>query len=196
MENRIMSINNEHEIIERKRIGEGDWVYIEEVTYSDRKGVVRTWESVGRIAGRGAVIIVATIKNSDELFLVRQFRPPLGTYIIEFPAGLIDDGEAPEVTAVRELREETGYTGTVVSVTPQSASSPGMSGETLFFVRMTVDDESVDNFNPETEFDDSEDIETFRVSANSLDAFLAKRSAAGDSIDAKLAAFALGNGLS
>ena len=185
-----------HEIIERKRIGEGNWVFIEEVRYSDRTGVVRTWESVGRIAGRGAVIIIATLENSDELFLVRQFRPPLGRYVIEFPAGLIDDGESPETTAVRELREETGYSGTVIDVTPRSASSPGMSGETLFFVRMAVDDGHLDNLDPETEFDESEDIETFKVSASDLDAFLAKRSADGDAIDAKLSAFALGNGLS
>ena len=188
--------NMKHKIIDRKRIGEGNWVYIEELSYSDRKGVVRTWESVGRIAGCGAVIIVATIKDSDELFLVRQFRPPLGTYVIEFPAGLIDDGEAPDTTAVRELREETGYTGTVISVTPRSASSPGMSEETLYFARMTVDATHSDNLTPETEFDESEDIETFKVSASSLDDFLAKRSAAGDSIDAKLVAFALGGGLS
>ena len=187
--------STKHEIVERKRIGEGNWVFIEEVRYSDRTGAVRSWESVGRIAGRGAVIIIATLENSDELFLVRQFRPPLGRYVIEFPAGLIDDGESPETTAVRELREETGYAGKVISVTPRSASSPGMSGETLFFVRMTVDDGHLDNLDPETEFDDSEDIETFRVSASDLDAFLAKRSEDGDAIDAKLSAFALGNGL-
>jgi 8-oxo-dGTP pyrophosphatase MutT (NUDIX family) len=185
-----------HDIVGRERIGEGKWVYIEEVRYVDRSGVERTWETAGRISGTGAVVIIASVKQTRELFLVRQFRPPLGKYVIEFPAGLIDDGEPPETTAVRELREETGYVGEVVDVTPRSASSPGMSGETLFLVRMEVDECSDDNLRPETDFDDSEDIETFRVSPGALRDFLADRSSAGDSIDAKLAAFSLGFELS
>lgn len=34
-------------------------------------------------------------------------------------AGLVDAGENAEVTAVRELWEETGYHGTVTSVSPR-----------------------------------------------------------------------------
>jgi len=41
-----------------------------------------------------------------------------GMYCLELPAGLCDAGEAPEVTAKREMKEETGYTAEVVSVSP------------------------------------------------------------------------------
>jgi 8-oxo-dGTP pyrophosphatase MutT (NUDIX family) len=39
-------------------------------------------------------------------------------YCLELPAGLCDSGEAPEVTAVRELKEETGYTAEIIDVSP------------------------------------------------------------------------------
>jgi 8-oxo-dGTP pyrophosphatase MutT (NUDIX family) len=39
-------------------------------------------------------------------------------YCLELPAGLCDTDEAPEVTAVREMKEETGYTAQVVDVSP------------------------------------------------------------------------------
>ena len=41
--------------------------------------------------------------------LVEQYRKALEKAIIEIPAGKLEPGEKPEVTAVRELEEETGY---------------------------------------------------------------------------------------
>ena len=40
-----------------------------------------------------------------------QFRPPIEKLSIELPAGLIDPGESAGEAALRELKEETGYTG-------------------------------------------------------------------------------------
>lgn len=51
--------------------------------------------------------------DGPDIVLQKQYRPPLGKRVIEFPAGLVDKGETPEETAVRELREETGYIGVV-----------------------------------------------------------------------------------
>lgn len=48
-----------------------------------------------------------------EVLLEKQFRPPAGKVVVEFPAGLVDKGETVEECAVRELREETGYVGVV-----------------------------------------------------------------------------------
>jgi ADP-ribose pyrophosphatase len=52
--------------------------------------------------------------NGPEILLQKQFRPPVAKVCIEIPAGLVDAGESPEVCAVRELKEETGYVGEVL----------------------------------------------------------------------------------
>ena len=57
----------------------------------------------------GAVAVIA-VTDSGELVMERQFRYPLSRDMIELPAGKIEPGEDPLVTAKRELREETGYT--------------------------------------------------------------------------------------
>jgi ADP-ribose pyrophosphatase len=56
----------------------------------------------------GAVLIVPVL-DDGRLLVERQFRYPLQRVFIEFPAGKIDPGEAPEQTARREMIEETGY---------------------------------------------------------------------------------------
>lgn len=61
----------------------------------------------------GAVMVVPLLKRPDgawDVVLERQFRYPIGQVLLEFPAGKLDPGEAPHACAMRELREETGYT--------------------------------------------------------------------------------------
>lgn len=47
-------------------------------------------------------------EQKDRVVLVRQYRYPLGDYVYEFPAGLVEPGEAMTDAAVREFHEETG----------------------------------------------------------------------------------------
>ena len=57
----------------------------------------------------GAVAVVA-ILDDGRLVLVRQYRYPVAKVLLEWPAGKRDDGESTLACAMRELREETGYT--------------------------------------------------------------------------------------
>ena len=52
--------------------------------------------------------------------IIVQYRPPVEAFCVEFPAGLIDEGESPEQAAVRELREGTGYFGKVRSISQKA----------------------------------------------------------------------------
>jgi ADP-ribose pyrophosphatase len=53
-----------------------------------------------------------------EVILQKQFRPPINKVTIEVPAGLVDAGESWDQSALRELKEETGFIGKVIDVTP------------------------------------------------------------------------------
>ena len=51
------------------------------------------------------------LANTDEhqVLCVRQYRPAVERYTLEFPSGIVDPGETPGESARRELVEETGY---------------------------------------------------------------------------------------
>ena len=181
------------EVLTRKCMASGKWLILEEILYKDIHGQERKWESVSRIRKTGAVAIIAIMKPSERLILVRQFRPPATGHVIEFPAGLIDENETPEMAAVRELFEETGYSGRITSVTPSLYSSPGLSAEAVHLVNMEIDETDPKNQNPETDFDDGEHIETFLIPLKELRAFLKNAYGKGDRLDAKLISFTEGH---
>ena len=52
---------------------------------------------------------VMAISREGSFLLVRQYRPVIERWTLQFPGGLRDLGEDPEVTAARELKEETGF---------------------------------------------------------------------------------------
>ena len=58
----------------------------------------------------GIVIYAVTEETVPRLVLIRQYRYPIGEYLYEMPAGLVDEGETPEEAAEREMLEETGFT--------------------------------------------------------------------------------------
>lgn len=66
----------------------------------------------------------------DKVVLIRQYRYPIGGYIYEFPAGLVEPGEDMVNCAIREMFEETG-----LSFTPKQTARP-------FFTTVGMTDES------------------------------------------------------
>ena len=65
------------------------------------------------------VNIVAVVKNDmgqDCFIMVRQFRHGTGEISLEYPAGMVDPGEEPLHAAIRELKEETGYSASKMTL--------------------------------------------------------------------------------
>ena len=101
------------------------WTTLVLTTYTDPLGKSRTWEHAERstrpknspIDGVGIVAILQK-STGPELVLQKQFRPPINKVVIEVPAGLVDEGESAAESAVRELREETGYHGVASEISP------------------------------------------------------------------------------
>ena len=78
----------------------------------------------------GAVIVVPFL-NKNTIVMMRQFRPALGRYIYELPAGTIDIPEKPLTCARRELLEETGYSAKRFKKLGQIYPVPGYSTEVI-----------------------------------------------------------------
>ena len=58
---------------------------------------------------------VVALTGDQQVVLVSQYRHGTDAVTLEIPGGLIDAGESPQQAAVRELREETGYSGNRVT---------------------------------------------------------------------------------
>ncbi len=98
------------------------------LTFHDDRG----WEYVSR-AGDTFGVMIVPLSNRGETVLVEQLRRPFGKNCIEFPAGLVGDGD-PENSAhaaARELEEETGFRARRYDLVAQGTPSPGLSNELM-----------------------------------------------------------------
>mmetsp|Transcript_10561 Transcript_10561/g.17237 ORF Transcript_10561/g.17237 Transcript_10561/m.17237 type:complete len:207 (-) Transcript_10561:1175-1795(-) len=156
------------------------WLGLRRLKYVDEDGGLREWESTERTTRNGdvdGVSIVAKISRAGVepmVVLVSQFRPPTNAYVFELPAGLVDQGETCEQAAIRELREETGYVGSVSHVSPVLFADPGMSNANMRIVTVDVDGDSEENQNPQPQQEENEYIETYTVPLKDLVSVLAQ----------------------
>ncbi|XP_023278702.1 ADP-sugar pyrophosphatase [Seriola lalandi dorsalis] len=188
-------------IVKEELMAAGKWVKLEKTTYVDPAGNTRTWETVKRTTrqtnteadGVGIIALLKRTLHKDCVVMVKQFRPPLGCCTLEFPAGLIDDGETAEVAALRELKEETGYKGEVVGVTPVTCLDPGLSNCTTQIVLVNINGDEAGNINPTQQLGDGEFVEVILLPLDEfqtkIDDLLKKEKIV---VDSKVYIFAMG----
>ncbi|KAK0707826.1 NUDIX hydrolase domain-like protein [Lasiosphaeris hirsuta] len=183
------------------------WMNLVEIEYRAPDGKVRTWEAMRRTTRPkdspvDAVHIIATRQSlggsGPEVLLEKQFRPPAGKVVIEFPAGLVDLNETLVECALRELREETGYVGELTSSGSGAAAgpvlfgSPASSFSRALSVMVNIDPTLPENRNPQPNLEEGEFIDCFWVSLKELHQEIRRLNAEGFAIDGKVGAFAEG----
>ena len=102
---------------------------------------------------------VIAVTPDQQLVMVRQYRHGSGTVELEIPGGMMDSHETdPVATAVRELREETGYAGENARLLGKIWSNPAILSNQTFTVL-------IENCRLQhgVEFDSGEDLNTLLV---------------------------------
>src|SRR5262249_54277285 len=136
------------------RLTDEKWINLFAATF-EHNGHTGRWVFASRrkqphLAGDrfDAVIIVPVLVGPgrpNRLVLIREFRVPVGGYVVGLPAGLVEAGEGVEACVRRELREETGFEVVRVKrVTQGLMSSSGLTDEAtaLAFVDVVGDESS------------------------------------------------------
>jgi 8-oxo-dGTP pyrophosphatase MutT (NUDIX family) len=175
--------------LSRETLITGRVLNLQSIRWRNYNGFEGTWEMASRNGDMDAVMVIARLMPSDRLVLIRQYRPPAGGMVIEFPAGIMEAGEAPEQAALRELAEETGFQGTVARVLPCGFNTPGLSNERAYVVIVDIDEGIEANQRPVQRPDIGEEISVLLVPRNAMPEFLRREAAEGARFDSKVVCF-------
>ncbi|HPN38957.1 MAG TPA: NUDIX hydrolase [Melioribacteraceae bacterium] len=88
-------------------------------------------KGIREIAVHKGGAVVVPITNEGKIVFVKQFRYPLQKFLLELPAGKLEENEDPYVCAERELTEETGYISTNIKPLGKIYTTPGFCTELL-----------------------------------------------------------------
>lgn len=138
-----------------------------------------------------AWVNVVALTPDRRMILVEQFRHGTNTVELEIPGGVCDPGENdPVQTAIRELREETGYEGRRARLLQTLAANPAIMDNPCHVVL-------VEDCQPRhaTEFDHTEDIATRLVPVDEVPGLVASGRIRHSVVVAALYVFALRGGI-
>mmetsp|Transcript_6812 Transcript_6812/g.9934 ORF Transcript_6812/g.9934 Transcript_6812/m.9934 type:complete len:301 (-) Transcript_6812:36-938(-) len=184
--------------ISKKDVHSQKWLKMVDVKYQDHHQKPTPYESVERttrgssaIDGVDILAIVDTYDNSKHLLLTVQYRPPLEALAIEFPTGLVDDGETAVEAAIRELKEETGFEmeeSNIKRISPAVCLEPSMTNSNTKLIYANLHESQMGDQNLE----ESEFIKIILVPLSILLDTLDKFQDSGCIVDGKVYAYALG----
>jgi ADP-ribose pyrophosphatase len=118
-------------LVASELIGRGQYLTFRVETFRDADGGEHRREMVEH---PGAIAVLAL--DADEILLVRQFRGAVREVCLEIPAGTLDRAaddsiEDPDLAAVRELEEETGYRAGRWRALGRFYTAPGFASEEM-----------------------------------------------------------------
>ncbi len=114
--------------VSSERVYEGRVIAVRVDTIRDEEGGVLRRDVVEH---PGAVAIVP-LTDDGRIVMVTQYRHPVGEWLLEIPAGTLEEGEDPDWCAARELEEETGYTASSLRRLFSMYMAPGYCTELLY----------------------------------------------------------------
>lgn len=118
-------------ILNRRISARSRYFAIETLQLEFTNGQQRVYE---RLAGDGhGAVMLIPVTDAGELILVREYAAGSHAYELGFPKGLIDSGETAEQAAIRELREEIGYSAQALHYLKELTLAPS-----YFSSRMSV----------------------------------------------------------
>lgn len=172
-------------IINKEVVWEGNYLKAVILNCKDASGKLKKWESIERVNCYG-IIAVVPITANNELLLVRQFRPAVNNFVIEFPAGLNDRKERLIDVAKRELIEETGYSSDEFIFLAEGPISSGMSAEVMsVFLAKNISPAPL-LLRQQYPSDESEGIEIIKTPISKLFETIDNLRKKGDYIDLKI----------
>lgn len=113
---------------------------------------------------RGAVVVLGiSVVNPGKFLLIRQYRKAVEQTLIEAVAGCIESGEDPDVAALRELKEETGFSVVALHKLGITYPCPGYCEEVQYLYYAELQASPSDQA-----FDEDEYVEPFLMTADEI----------------------------
>ena len=88
--------------------------------------------SVREVVEHAPAVVIVPIDADGNVLLVRQYRYAAKQFLLEAPAGIVEDGESPDACAQRELAEEVGFASRNLRALGGFWSSPGFCDEFMY----------------------------------------------------------------
>lgn len=175
--------------VSEKTLHEGKWLKFKEVKFLNKNKMFH-WECVERKQSHLVIAVLATLKPSERIVLIKQFRPAVNHYVLGLPAGIIHqkcvDEDSLNQQVLKEFQEETGYIGHIEGCSPQLKSGSGVLSDDFRLFELTVDENDSKNANPKQQLEVSEEIEVILIDKKLIRDYLMRERKKGIHIGAGL----------